>query len=183
MQPPVTALPRRGQRLAYEAGGRAAAPLRRPPSLQQPEGRAEDDPSRWRSRRERRRRVPERAAIYSPPAAAPVAVPAPALAASPPAPAPEPLRQASAPSLPWDEIEGYLAKGERMLKAGDIAAARLFFSRAAEAGEVRGALAMARSFDPENPAHAPGLRPAAEPAGGGALVRQGEGSRAHASAR
>ena len=63
--------------------------------------------------------------------------------------APEPLRQASAPTLPRDEIEGYLAKGERMLKAGDIAAARLFFSRAAEAGEVRGALAMARSFDQE----------------------------------
>ena len=36
-----------------------------------------------------------------------------------------------------------------MLKAGDIAAARLFFTRAAEAGEVRGALAMARSFDQE----------------------------------
>jgi hypothetical protein len=89
--------------------------------------------------------------IPAPPAAAPVAVPVPALAASPPAPAPapEPLRQASAPSLPRDEIEGYLAKGERMLKAGDIAAARLFFSRAAEAGEVRGALAMARSFDAE----------------------------------
>jgi len=88
-------------------------------------------------------------ALPAPPAAAPVAVPAPALAASPPAPAPEPLRQASAPSLPRDEIEGYLAKGERMLKAGDIAAARLFFTRAAEASEVRGALAMARSFDQE----------------------------------
>ena len=88
-------------------------------------------------------------AIPAPPAAAPAAVPAPVLAASPPAPAPEPLRQANAPSLPQDEIEGYLAKGERMLKAGDIAAARLFFSRAAEAGEVRGALAMARSFDAE----------------------------------
>jgi len=89
-------------------------------------------------------------AIPAPPAAAPLALPpAPALAASPPAPAPEPLRQASAPSLPRDEIEGYLAKGERMLKTGDIAAARLFFTRAAEAGEVRGALAMARSFDAE----------------------------------
>jgi hypothetical protein len=75
--------------------------------------------------------------------------PAPALAASPPAPAPEPLRQANAPTLPRDEIEGYLARGERMLKAGDIATARLFFTRAAEAGEARGALAMARSFDAE----------------------------------
>ena len=34
-----------------------------------------------------------------------------------------------------------------MLKDGDVATARLFFARAAEAGEARGALGMARSFD------------------------------------
>jgi TPR repeat protein len=53
------------------------------------------------------------------------------------------------PAVPRDEVEGYLAKGERMLKAGDVAAARLFFARAAEAGDARGALAMARTHDPE----------------------------------
>ncbi|MFL5053809.1 MAG: hypothetical protein ACJ8DE_01000, partial [Microvirga sp.] len=205
---PATALPRRGQRLAYEAGGRAA-PLRRPrrasSSLKvalktillagvlvasgggaflsaqrflpagerlrisagpEPVAAAvspaaaplEQIPAAWTSAKVEPEPAPATApvqspppaiAIPAPPAAAPVAVPAPALAASPPAPAPEPLRQASAPSLPRDEIEGYLAKGDRMLKAGDIAAARLFFSRAAEAGEVRGALVMARSFDAE----------------------------------
>ena len=207
---PATALPRRGQRLAYEAGGRAAAPLRRPRRassslkvalktillagvLVASGGGAFLSAQRFLPNGDRltilagpepvaaavspaaapleqitasvRAKVepepapvpaaapvqspPPAIAIPVPPAAAPAAVPAPVLAASPPAPAPEPLRQANAPSLPQDEIEGYLAKGERMLKAGDIAAARLFFSRAAEAGEVRGALAMARSFDAE----------------------------------
>jgi hypothetical protein len=202
---PATALPRRGQRLAYETGGRAAAPLRRSrrasSSLKvalktvllagvlvasgggaflsaqrflpngdrlrisagpEPVAAAvapaaaplELMPAAWTSAKVEPEPAPAPVqspppaiAVPAPPAAAPVAVPAPALAASPPAP--EPLRQASAPTLPRDEIEGYLAKGERMLKAGDIAAARLFFTRAAEAGEVRGALAMARSFDAE----------------------------------
>jgi hypothetical protein len=199
---PATALPRRGQRLAYEAGGRAAAPLRRPRRassslkvalktillagvLVASGGGAFLSAQRFLPNGDRLRILagpepvaaavapaaaplapinakvePEPApapaqsplpaiAVPAPAAAAPAAVPPPALAASPPAPAPEPLRQASVPSLPRDEIEGYLAKGERMLKAGDIAAARLFFSRAAEAGEARGALAMARSFDAE----------------------------------
>jgi hypothetical protein len=204
---PATALPRRGQRLAYEADGRAAAPLRRPrrasSSLKvalktillagvlvasgggaflsaqrflpagerlrisagpEPVAAAvaplEQIPAAWASAKVEPEPAPAPAATPvqsplpaianpAPPAAALLAVPPPALAASPAAPAPEPLRQASAPSLPRDEIEGYLAKGERMLKAGDIAAARLFFTRAAEAGEVRGALAMARSFDQE----------------------------------
>jgi hypothetical protein len=206
------AMPRRGQRLAYEAGGGAAAPLRRPRRgssslkvalktmllagvLVASGGGAFLSAQRFLPAGERLRisagPEPVAAAVAPPaapleqiaakvepepaPAAAPVAVPpAPALAASPPAPAPEPLREARAPTLPRDEIEGYLAKGERMLKAGDIAAARLFFSRAAEAGEVRGALAMARSFDAETLRTLPvyGLQ-----AGGGALVRQGEGSR------
>ena len=218
---PATALPRRGQRLAYEADGRAAAPLRRPRrassslkvalktillagvlvasgggaflSAQRflPAGEAgpepvaaaiapaaaplEQIPAAWTSAKVEPEPAPATApvqspppaiAIPAPPAAAPVAVPAPALAASPPAPAPEPLRQASAPSLPRDEIEGYLAKGERMLKAGDIAAARLFFTRAAEAGEVRGALAMARSFDQETLRTLPvyGLQPSPQEA-------------------
>ncbi|MFL5004701.1 MAG: hypothetical protein ACJ8DK_05080 [Microvirga sp.] len=220
---PATALPRRGQRLAYEAGGRAA-PLRRPRrassslkvalktillagvlvasgggaflSAQRflPAGerlrisagpepvapaaaQLEQIPAAWTSAKVEPEPAPAAAAapvqspllaiaVPAPPAAAPVAVPAPALAASPPAPAPEPLRQASGPNLPRDEIEGYMAKGERMLKAGDIAAARLFFTRVAEAGEVRGALAMARSFDQETLRTLPvyGLQPSPQEA-------------------
>ncbi|MFL5325005.1 MAG: hypothetical protein ACJ8A4_12220 [Microvirga sp.] len=220
---PATALPRRGQRLAYEAGGRAA-PLRRPrrassslkvalktillagvlvasgggaflsaqrflPAgerlriLAGPEPVAAavaplgQVPAAWASAKVEPEPAPAPAAtpvqsplpaidIPAPPAATPVAVPPPALAASPPAPAPEPLRQASGPNLPRDEIEGYMAKGERMLKAGDIAAARLFFTRVAEAGEVRGALAMARSFDQETLRTLPvyGLQPSPQEA-------------------
>lgn len=47
------------------------------------------------------------------------------------------------------ECDDHLAKGERLLKAGDLASARLFFKRVAEAGDARGALAMARTFDPD----------------------------------
>jgi TPR repeat protein len=36
-----------------------------------------------------------------------------------------------------------------MLKNGDLAAARSFFRRVADAGDARGALGMARSYDPE----------------------------------
>jgi TPR repeat protein len=84
--------------------------------------------------------------IESTPSVMPVA-PAPVLAANLGAPAPEPLRPAAEPALPRDEVEAYLVRGERMLKDGDVATARLFFARAAEAGEARGALGMARSFD------------------------------------
>jgi len=83
------------------------------------------------------------------PAAATAHVPAAPMLAATPAPTPEPLRESIAPALPRDEVEGYLARGEQLLKTGDVATARLFFARAAEAGEARGALAMARSFDPE----------------------------------
>jgi hypothetical protein len=92
--------------------------------------------------------APQIAAVPSVPQIA--AVPSvPQLAAAPSAPAPDAVRRTLAPVLPKDEIESYLARGERMLSAGDVAAARLFFSRAAESGEPRGALAMARTFDPE----------------------------------
>jgi len=83
------------------------------------------------------------------PAAAAAHLPAAPMLAATPAPTPEPLRESIAPALPRDEVEGYLARGEQLLKTGDVATARLFFARAAEAGEARGALAMARSFDPE----------------------------------
>jgi hypothetical protein len=46
------------------------------------------------------------------------------------------------------ELDGLVRKGEQFLKAGDLASARLFFARAAVAGDSRGARGMARSYDP-----------------------------------
>lgn len=43
---------------------------------------------------------------------------------------------------------GFLARGNDQLAQGNIAAARLFFQRAAEAGLAQGALAMAGTYDP-----------------------------------
>ncbi|HEX8164235.1 MAG TPA: hypothetical protein VF601_00420 [Beijerinckiaceae bacterium] len=116
--------------------------------------------------------APVTAAVAAPVTPTPASVaPAPTPAQAPAAPAPlaaspavsaqgivqeavQAIREApreavSTLAIPRDEVEAYLAKGERMLKAGDVAAARLFFGRAAEAGESRGALAMARTYDPE----------------------------------
>jgi TPR repeat protein len=45
------------------------------------------------------------------------------------------------------EVDRMVAKGEQVLKTRDIATARLYFRRAADAGDARGALGMARSFD------------------------------------
>ena len=46
------------------------------------------------------------------------------------------------------ELNGLVSKGEQFLKAGDLASARLFFERAANAGDLRGAYGMAQSYDP-----------------------------------
>ncbi len=52
------------------------------------------------------------------------------------------------PHLGDAEMASYLARGDDMLQHGDLATARLFFQRVAEAGDPRGALGMARSYDP-----------------------------------
>ena len=98
------------------------------------------------------------------PQATPVpAPPPPAVAALPgPAAGPQPAA-APALTLPADEIAALLAKGELRLKAGDIAVARLYFERAADAGDARGAAAMARSFDEAVLTTLPVIGPAADP--------------------
>jgi hypothetical protein len=58
----------------------------------------------------------------------------------------------------------HLARGEAKLKAGELGAARLFFERVALAGERRGALGMARTYDPAVLAGLPVLGPQADPA-------------------
>ena len=45
-------------------------------------------------------------------------------------------------------LEGFIARGERNLADGNVAAARQFFQRAAEAGVASGALLLASTYDP-----------------------------------
>ena len=79
----------------------------------------------------------------SPPAAAPV----PAPEAQPPQPS-APARSEPLRRLASEEIRLHLERGEALLAQGDLAAARLFFERVAEAGDARGAFGLARSYDP-----------------------------------
>jgi hypothetical protein len=58
------------------------------------------------------------------------------------------VAQASSPHLSAAEIGALLAHGNAAFRKGDIAAARLLFQRAADAGEGRGALGMGATYDP-----------------------------------
>jgi hypothetical protein len=81
---------------------------------------------------------------------------APSIAAppsTPPSAPPPPPRtgRPSAPALPAadrERAEGLLNRGRKLLASGNIASARLFFQRAADAGLADGALAMGDTFDP-----------------------------------
>ena len=64
-------------------------------------------------------------------------------AAPPSLPAPEPKGM----RLSADEVTALVARGDVFLAAGDIASARLFFQRAADAGDGRAAMRMAMTFD------------------------------------
>lgn len=71
--------------------------------------------------------------------------------ASTPPPAPPPLARIVVPQI-TDELrqraESLVTRGERQLEQGNLAAARMFFQRAAEAGLAAGAIKMAATFDP-----------------------------------
>jgi hypothetical protein len=93
-------------------------------------------------------------AATTPIAAPPVATP-PVVATLPPqdaeraaSPAPSltapPLR-----SLEREEIAALYRRGEQMITQGEIAGARLVFTRAAEAGDARSALALGATYDPD----------------------------------
>jgi hypothetical protein len=102
--------------------------------------------------------MPERVAagtrIAAPPVVAAPVVAAPVVAAAPPqaaalTPLPAPAAIArSAPSLERGEIVALYERGEQLIAQGEIAAARLLFARAAEAGDGRSALALGASYDP-----------------------------------
>ena len=46
------------------------------------------------------------------------------------------------------EIAALLERGNALLRSGDVASARLFYERAADAGEAQGAVRLAETFDP-----------------------------------
>lgn len=102
----------------------AAAPLAPEPALPLPEAAA-PAPSAPPD-------ATEQAAATSPKPAMPAA-------AAPPAPRAE---------LPAGLMQMLVKRGHDMLAIGDVSAARLLFSRAAEAGNVEAMLAMGRTFDP-----------------------------------
>jgi hypothetical protein len=90
----------------------------------------------------------------APPPAAPTEVAPAATAVSPtetqpprstpptPDPRPVPLR------LPAEEIAALVARGDALFARGDVSSARLFYERAADAGEGRAALKLGNTLDP-----------------------------------
>jgi hypothetical protein len=77
-------------------------------------------------------------------------------ASMPPAASPSPSTEQSTaptprstpPHLSTEEIAEFLARGDTLLLRGDAASARLFYERAANAGDGRAALRMGGTFDP-----------------------------------
>ncbi|HKD25243.1 MAG TPA: hypothetical protein VKC66_04910 [Xanthobacteraceae bacterium] len=85
------------------------------------------------------------AAVAPPdPASGPGAPSVAELSSAPPAVAPP-----RGPSLSAREIATLLERGRVLFDAGDLAAARLFFRRAANAGDAGAALAMGATYDPD----------------------------------
>jgi hypothetical protein len=64
-----------------------------------------------------------------------------------PAPEPAPQPALAEPHLSASEIAALVARGDAFLEAGDVASARLFFERAADAGDGRAAMRMAVTYD------------------------------------
>jgi hypothetical protein len=98
------------------------------------------------------------AAVPPPPQAAP---PAPAQVEAPPEPTPEaqiapqaPAEETAAvlpvaPSLPPDaDVTALIKRGDALLKAGDIAAARSAYERAAAGGSAKAQIGVGKTFDP-----------------------------------
>jgi class 3 adenylate cyclase len=72
----------------------------------------------------------------------------PSEAQQPPDTTAAPARPAPSPPLPTEEIAQFVGRGDGFLHAGDIASARLFYERAAGAGDGQAALRMGATFDP-----------------------------------
>lgn len=63
-------------------------------------------------------------------------------------PVSKPEMDQTMPRLSAAEMDTLLARGDEMLALGDVASARLFYERAARAGNRQAALKLARAFDP-----------------------------------
>jgi class 3 adenylate cyclase len=70
------------------------------------------------------------------------------VAQQPPNPTLAPAPPAPSPRLPTEEIAQLMARGDGFLHTGDVASARLFYERAAGAGDGQAALRMGATFDP-----------------------------------
>jgi hypothetical protein len=79
------------------------------------------------------------------------AAPEPAKVKAPQVDAPRPASAVPEPRvldyMSKEEIESLLKRGQDLIATGDISSGRLLLTRAAEAGEVRASLALARTFD------------------------------------
>lgn len=89
----------------------------------------------------------------APPAAAPVSAPPQAVAAKPApgsavSPAASPAPSNEKVLVRHLENDNLLSRGNAYLTTGDIVSARLFYERAATAGDGRAALALAETYDP-----------------------------------
>jgi hypothetical protein len=91
------------------------------------------------------------------PAVTPTGGPEPKVAVTPAAPTleaastiapPAPQKTPTLPSLSAAEIAGLLARGDWWFATGDVSSARLFYERAAVAGEARAAEKLGETFDP-----------------------------------
>lgn len=88
---------------------------------------------------------PAFATAFPPAATAPAAAtPDANMTASPPAADPP----AAEPRASSEEAAALLARGDALFSAGDLAAARLFYERAADAGEAQAAVRLGETFDP-----------------------------------
>jgi hypothetical protein len=78
-----------------------------------------------------------------------VATPAaPRATATPQAPPPA-VQPPAGPHLSTTDIAGLVSRGDAFLTAGDITSARLFYERAADAGDGAAALRLGATFDPD----------------------------------
>lgn len=77
-----------------------------------------------------------------------VAPPAAPRAAAPPQALPPPVLSPAGQQLSATEIAALVTRGDAFLSAGDIASARLFYERAADAGDGGAALRLGATFDP-----------------------------------
>jgi TPR repeat protein len=122
---------------------KASAPIPSEPTAQQMAARIDDN-----SKRIPEPLAGERAQRVPPPAGVPAA------------PARNPATKASPSGLSGAEVEALLARGDALVAKGDIASARLFYERAAEAGDGQAALRLGESYDPAflAQAHLSGVR-------------------------